>query len=99
MTPKRIALAALAAAALLASGLAGAQAGWVAGEVRMVDADKGRVRLKHQAIRQLDMPAMETTFPVRDRAVLPRLQTGERVRFRAEKIGGQFTVTAIEPQR
>jgi len=69
------------------------------GEVRKVDRDAAKITLKHGEIRSLDMPPMTMVFQVKDRALLDKAKVGDRVRFSAETIGGQLTVTAIEPAR
>ncbi len=69
------------------------------GEVRKVDRDAAKITLKHGEIRSLDMPPMTMVFQVKDRALLDKVKAGDRVRFSAETIGGQLTVTAIEPAR
>ena len=38
-------------------------------------------------------------FQVKDPAMLDKVQAGDKVRFKAEKVGGAFTVTAIEPAK
>jgi Cu(I)/Ag(I) efflux system protein CusF len=42
------------------------------------------------------MPAMTMVFQVKDPAMLDRMKAGDKVRFRAEKLGGIFTVTSME---
>ena len=66
------------------------------GEVRKVDKEARKITLRHAEIKNLDMPAMTMAFQVKDPAMLDRVQTGDKVRFRAEKIGAAYTVTAIE---
>jgi Cu(I)/Ag(I) efflux system protein CusF len=92
---RRIAIAlfgaALAAASAWASGHAFTEA-----EVRKVDREAGKVTLKHGEISNLEMPPMTMVFRVKDPAMLDRLKEGEKIRFRAEKLGGQITVTEIE---
>jgi Cu(I)/Ag(I) efflux system protein CusF len=68
----------------------------VEGEVKKIDLDAGKVTLKHGEIKNLDMPAMQMSFRVSDPAWLKTLQVGDKVKFSADKVGGQFTVTAIE---
>jgi len=85
-------LLALAATALL--GVA-AHAQSVEGEVKRVDTDSGKVTLKHGEIKNLDMPAMQMSFRVADPAWLKTLQVGDKVRFDAAKVNGQFTITAL----
>ncbi len=69
------------------------------GEVKKVDAANGKLTLKHGEITNLDMPPMTMVFAVDDSAVLGRLKPGDKVRFRAEKLGSKYTVTAIEPAK
>ena len=67
------------------------------GEVRKVDLDAGKVTLKHADIKSLDMPAMTMVFVVKDKAMLEKLKTGDKIRFKAVNDGGKFTVTEIQP--
>ena len=67
------------------------------GEVRRVDRDAKKITIKHGPIANLDMPPMTMVFQVKDPAMLNQVKTGDKVKFQAEKIGGAFTVTQIEP--
>ena len=67
------------------------------GEVRKVDKDAKKITIKHGPLENLDMPAMTMVFQVKDPGVLDQLRSGDRIKFRAEKIGGAYTVTRIEP--
>ena len=69
------------------------------GEVRKVDKDAKKITLRHGEIKSLEMPAMTMVFQVKDAAMLDRVQTGDKVRFKAEKVGGAFTVTVLEPAK
>jgi len=69
------------------------------GEVRKVDRDAAKITLRHGEIRNLDMPPMTMVFQVQDKALLDKVKAGDKVRFAAEKVGGQYTLTAIEAQR
>jgi Cu(I)/Ag(I) efflux system protein CusF len=68
----------------------------VDGEVKKIDVDAGKITLKHGEIKNLDMPAMQMSFRVANPAWLKTLQVGDKVKFSADKVGGQFTVTALE---
>jgi Cu/Ag efflux protein CusF len=81
-------------AALLAAA-AFAQAP-VAGEVQKVDTANNRITIKHGEIKHLDMPPMSMVFRVRDPKLLEGVAAGDRVRFVAEKIDGNYTVTGIQ---
>ena len=65
-------------------------------EVRKVDKDAGKITLKHGPIPNLDMPTMTMVFRVKDTAMLEQVQAGDKVRFTADKVGGQYTVMTIE---
>jgi Cu(I)/Ag(I) efflux system periplasmic protein CusF len=81
---------------LAAAGGSYAQAGAAEAEVRKIDAAGAKVTLKHGEIKSLDMPPMTMVYRVKNPAMLARLQVGDKVRFSAEKLGGQYTVTSIE---
>lgn len=66
------------------------------GEVRKIDKDAGKITLRHGPIANLDMPAMTMVFRAQDPAMLDRVKEGDKVRFSADKIGGQMTVTKID---
>ena len=82
------------AAAVLALG-ARAQSPSATGEVTKLDKAGGRVTLKHGEIKNLDMPPMTMVFRVGDPKLLDELTVGSRVRFTAEKVDGQYTVTSV----
>ncbi len=93
-------LSALAAGLSLSLGLAGAaMAQSVDGEVKKIDLDAAKVTIKHAEIKNLDMPAMQMVFRVTDPAWLKKLQVGDKVSFTADKVNGQFTVTAIDVKK
>jgi Cu/Ag efflux protein CusF len=69
------------------------------GEVRKVDLDAGKLTLKHADIKSLDMPAMTMVFAVKDKAMLDKLKTGDKVRFKVVNDGGKFTLTEIRPAK
>jgi Cu/Ag efflux protein CusF len=81
-------------AALVVSVAAWAQP--VDGEVRKVDKAQAKLTLAHGEIKNLDMPAMTMVFRVADPSMLDKVAVGDKVRFQADKVNGQFTVTQIE---
>jgi Cu/Ag efflux protein CusF len=82
-------------AGLLALAALAAQAQSTDGEVRKIDKAQGKITLKHGEIKGLDMPPMTMVFRVKDAAMLDRVAVGDKVRFDAAKVDGQYTVTAI----
>lgn len=76
-----------------------ASAAFADGEVRKVDKDAGKVTIKHGPMPNLDMPPMTMVFRVKEPAMLDQLKAGDAIRFRAEKIGGNYTVTELQPAK
>lgn len=67
-------------------------------EVVKVDRAQGKLTLKHAEIKSLDMPPMTMVFRVKDLRWLDGLAQGQRIKFDAEKLDGQYTVTALSKQ-
>jgi len=88
-------------AVILASALAAPAMAQVLsdGEVRKVDKDAKKITIKHGPLQNLDMPPMTMVFQVKDPAMLEQVKAGDKVKFQAEKVGGAFTVTKLEPAK
>jgi Cu(I)/Ag(I) efflux system protein CusF len=77
-----------------------AQAPMVNGQVTKIDESAGKITLKHGPIKKLDMnEGMTMVFRVQDPAMLKQVKVGEKVKFDADRINGQITVTKIEKAR
>ncbi len=83
----------------MAASVALAQVPMTDGEVRKVDKENQKITLKHGEIKNLDMPPMTMVFGVKDAAMLDKLNTGDKIQFRAANEGGKFTVTEIQPAK
>lgn len=66
------------------------------GEVRKVDPEAKKITIKHGELKNLDMPAMTMVFQVKDPSMVEQVKPGDKVRFRADKVNGAFTVMEIE---
>jgi Cu(I)/Ag(I) efflux system periplasmic protein CusF len=66
------------------------------GEVRKVDSAAKKITIKHGELKNLDMPAMTMVFQVRDPMMLEQVKSGDKIRFRADKVNGVFTVMEVE---
>ena len=74
-----------------------AQAPMVNGQVTKIDESAGKITLKHGPIKKLDMnEGMTMVFRVQDPAMLKQVKVGEKVKFDADRINGQITLTKIE---
>ncbi len=69
------------------------------GEIRKIDKAANKITLKHGPIANLDMPGMTMVFRVSDAAMLEQVKVGDKVRFTADKVDGNITVTKIEPAK
>ncbi len=72
------------------------EAAWVQGEVRRIDAENGKLTLKHEAIARFDMGPMTMAFRVAKPALLDGLAVGDQVKFRVEKIDQRVMVVDLQ---
>jgi Cu/Ag efflux protein CusF len=92
---RQTAIAILAVA--LASGFALAQAALTDGQVTKVDVKAAKITIRHGPIKKFDMDEGHTmVFRVQDPAMLTAVKAGDKIKFDADRINGQFTVTKIE---
>jgi Cu/Ag efflux protein CusF len=66
------------------------------GEVRRIDKAGGKITIKHGEIKSLDMPPMTMVFRAEPPSLLDKVQVGDKVSFEAAKVGGAYTVTALD---
>ncbi len=66
------------------------------GEIRKIDAEAGKLTIKHGDIKNLDMPAMTMVFQVKDKAMLGGVKVGDKVKFKAVSEGGKYVVTEMK---
>jgi Cu(I)/Ag(I) efflux system periplasmic protein CusF len=90
----------LALLAALPPNLAAAQSATIDGQVTKIDTSAGKITLKHGPIKKLDMDeGMTMVFRVQDSAMLKQVKVGDKVKFDADRVNGQITVTKIEKRR
>ena len=83
-------------AAILFSASALADGNMVKAEVVKVDKSAGKVTLKHGPIKNLDMDAMTMVFKAGEPEMLKGLKAGTKVKFDADRVNGQITVTKLQ---
>lgn len=81
--------------ASLASATRSSETGHADGTIIGIDAERGRITLKHGAIDGLGMPAMTMVFRVADPSILVQMKAGEAVRFTVVRADNFFTVTQL----
>ena len=88
----------MAATSLIAlSAWAQAAADMTKAEVRKVDKATQKITLKHETIKNLDMPPMTMVFKVQDAALLDKVKPGDKVLAAIEQREGALIVTALTP--
>lgn len=70
------------------------QEGSGSGEIRRIDAQAGKITIKHGAISELDLPAITLVYQI-DQALLTDLQPGDKIKFTARRVDGQYVVVKI----
>ncbi len=97
---KKIYTLALAGALILnavAANIACAQDTLTNGEVKKVDASAKKITIKHGPMKKFDMDEdMTMVYGVQDPAMLSAVKAGDKIKFDAEHINGQFIVTKIQ---
>lgn len=68
----------------------------VNGTVKKVDEAAGKLTIDHGAIKNLDMDAMSMVFRASDPAMLKGLKAGDKIKFDADRVNGQITVTKLQ---
>jgi Cu/Ag efflux protein CusF len=90
----------LAFALCAGSQLVLAQQGMIDGQVTKVDPSASKVTIKHGPIPKLDMDVgMTMVFAVSDPKMLGSVKSGDHIKFDAERVNGQLTVTKLQKSR
>jgi len=84
------------ATAALVGWLAATSAQAADGEVRKIDRAQAKVTIAGGEVKNLDMPAMTMVYRAKPVTLLDGLAVGDRIEFAAEKVDGQYVVTAIK---
>jgi Cu(I)/Ag(I) efflux system periplasmic protein CusF len=91
--------ASLVLAVTLSFGLqsAFAQSALIDGQVTKVDQSAGKLTIKHGPAKKLGMnEGMTMVYKAQDPAMLGAVKAGDKIKFDADQVNGQYTVTKIE---
>jgi Cu/Ag efflux protein CusF len=70
------------------------------GQVTKVDESAGKITLRHGPIKKLEMDeGMTMVFKAQDPAMLKSVKVGDKVKFDADRVNGQITVTRIQKSK
>jgi Cu/Ag efflux protein CusF len=80
-----------------ATPTAAASTALINGQVMKIDQSAGDITLRHGPIKKLGMDrGMTMVFKAQDPAMLKAVKAGDRVKFDAEDVNGEYIVTKIE---
>ena len=70
------------------------------GTITKVDTSAGKITIRHGAIKKFDMDdGMTMVFRAQDSAMLQAVKPGDKIKFDAESVNGQFVVTKIQKSK
>lgn len=70
------------------------------GLVTKVDASAGKITIKHGPMKKFDMDdGMTMVYRAQDPAMLQAVKPGDKIKFDAENVNGQFVVTKIQKEK
>lgn len=74
-----------------------AQTALTDGLVTKIDTSASKITIKHGPMKKFDMEdGMTMVYRVADPAMLTAVKSGDKVKFDADQVNGQFIVTKIE---
>lgn len=69
----------------------------IEGTVTKVDTSASKITIRHGPIKKFDMDeGMTMVFTAKDPSLLGKVKAGDKVKFDADNVNGQFIVTTIE---
>jgi len=89
----------LVGASALVLLVSAAQAQSINGTVKKIDAEQGKLTIDHGPIKNLDMDSMTMVFRAGDPAMLKGLKAGDKIKFDADRVNGQITVTKLQKSK
>lgn len=66
------------------------------GVVRKIDLENGKITIRHEEIKSIDMPPMTMVFEVKDRSLFNQVQVGQSVKFAVIQSGGKLVITDLK---
>ncbi|SEG20108.1 copper-binding protein [Bosea lathyri] len=82
--------------AVLAGPTLAQDAPLVSATVKKIDIEQGKITLDHGPIKNLDMDGMTMVFKAADPTMLKTVKAGDKVKFTADRVNGQITVTKLQ---
>ncbi len=95
---KTLVLVGTVALGTLAGALSGHadEAHWTRGTIKKIDTAQSKITVKHEAIKNLDMPSMTMVFFAPDASILEGLKAGDEKQFEFGDMNGRTVVKQIK---
>lgn len=96
-TKMLIAVTSIALTAATFESIAATHSAMVDGQVTRVDQSAGKITIRHGPMPKFQLDAGHTmVFRAQDPAMLKGVKAGDKIKFEADRMQGQFTVTKIQ---
>lgn len=69
------------------------------GEIRRINKETGKVTIKHGPLKNLNMPAMTMLFLIEPPTMIDQIKEGDKIKFVADKVGGEFVVKSLQVEQ
>ena len=69
---------------------------YTSGMVKKLDAKQNKITIKHEELKNLNMPGMTMVFAKGDKVELAKLKEGQKIKFIADRVNGQLTVVEVK---
>ena len=89
-------LALVAGIAMSATAALAEEVVWTKGEVVKVDLAQSKVTVKHEEIKNLDMPGMTMVFFAPEKSVIEGLKQGDKKEFEFGDMNGRMVVKQVK---
>jgi Cu/Ag efflux protein CusF len=89
-------LALVAGIAISATAALAEEVVWTKGEVVKVDLAQSKVTVKHEEIKNLDMPGMTMVFFAPEKSVIEGLKQGDKKEFEFGDMNGRMIVKQVK---
>ena len=66
------------------------------GVVKKVDPAKSTITLDHEPVKSLNWPGMTMSFTVKDKALLDKVQPGNKLEFEFVQQGKDYQITSVK---
>ena len=67
------------------------------GQITNIDESANKITIRHGPMKKLDMEdPMTMVYRVQDPAILKQVKVGDKIKFDADRVNGQLTVTKIQ---